>query len=337
MDRKHADRATRRMACGLAAVLLSAAVAQPAQASESGASVYLLGTGGPGAALLPPVKGVFLANTLYYYDGSADAGRQFEIGGNIVSGLRAKIVANFASVLWTPSTNFLGWTVALGATMPVGYPQVDVSAIIVGPRGNAFNLSRSDSEFVPGDPLVSGALGWKYGKLSVTASTLVNIPAGGYRDGRLANLAFHRWAGDTSLAATWHDDKSGWDLSSKAGFTFNGTNQATDYTTGTEFHVEGAVEKTFSPAFSLGAQAYHFDQVTGDSGSGAILGSFKGRVTGVGGTAAYNFKIAGKIPATLRLHGISEFDARNRLEGHSIWLDFTMPLAVTLPPGAAAP
>jgi hypothetical protein len=84
-----------------------------------------------------------------------------------------------------------------------------------------------------------------------------------------------------------------------------------------------------------GLQAYHFDQLSGDSGEGAVLGPCKGRVTAAGAHAAYNFKLMGKIPATLRLHATSEFDARNRPEGHSIWLDFSMPLHVSMPPGAA--
>ena len=74
-----------------------------------------------------------------------------------------------------------------------------------------------------------------------------------------------------------------------ASVTFNGTNDATNYDTGTEFHAEASVEKIFSSAFSAGLQAYRFHQLTGDSGSGAFLGANKGTVTGVGATAAFNF------------------------------------------------
>jgi hypothetical protein len=118
------------------------------------------------------------------------------------------------------------------------------------------------------------------------------------------------------------------------GFTLNGTNDDTDYHTGTEWHLEAAVEKQLTPNWALGLQTYHFEQLTGDSGEGAKLGAFKGRVTGVGGEAAYNFKLMDKIPITLRLHGTSEFNAQNRLTGHAIWLDLVMPLHVRMPPGA---
>ena len=324
-----------QLALGAAAAALLCG--QPAQASEGGASIYLLGSGGPGVALMPPIQGVFFANTAYYYDGKGGGGRNFLVGGNLVAGLKAKIVADFATALWVPTTDLAGGTFAVGAVLPVGDPKVNVSAVITGPLGNSFNFGRSDSQTVMGDPLVTAMWGWKSGDLHIQASTFVNIPIGQYRHDKLANLAFHRWAGDVSLAGTWRNETSGWDVSGKAGFTFNGENHYTDYNTGTEFHLEGSVEKILSPAFSLGVQGYYFNQVSGDSGSGARLGSFEGEVTGVGATGAYNFKIADKIPASLRLRAFHEFNATNRLEGDSVFLDFTMPLHVKLPPGAAAP
>lgn len=314
---------------GLAALML----AGQAKASEGGASFYLLGSGGPGVAVMPPVKGVFLDNQLYYYDGSAKGAKQFVVGGNLVAGLDATILADFATVLWVPSTDFLGGTFGVGGAVPFGRPDVNVSAVITGPLGGQVGVSRSDDAFVVGDPIATAALGWRRGKTHIQASTVVNVPIGEYRDGELANLAFHRWAADVSLAATWRDGAAGWDLSGKTGFTFNGENEDTDYETGTEFHVEGSVEKIITPKFSAGVLAYHFQQVSGDSGEGAVLGDFKGRVTGVGGTAAYNFML-GKAPVTLRFRAIHEFDAKNRLQGDSFWLGLSMPLAVQLPPGA---
>jgi hypothetical protein len=318
--------------------LAISASAQRALASEGGASFYLLGSSGPEAAMMPPLPGVFFANTAYYYKGQAAADVAFTQGGHVVNGLQATIAANFATALWVPTTNFLGGTAAVGGILAFGQPWVDVSAILTGPRGNTVSLARGDTAFVFGDPALTAMLGWKRGNTHFQLSDILNIPIGEYRSGKgeLANLAFHRWANDMSAAVTWHDDKSGWDVSAKSGFTLNGTNNVTEYRTGTEWHIEGSVEKTLSPAFSVGAQAYHFDQLTGDSGAGAVLGPFKGRVTGVGGTAAYNFKIMGKIPATLRLHGASEFNVQNRLQGHAIWLDFNMPLHVKMPPGASS-
>ncbi len=325
--------AIRSAAFGLAAVALFAGVAAsgPARASENGTSFYLLGSGGPQAAVLPPISGVFLSNTGYYYDGAAGLGRQFVIGGNVVAGIHGTVAADFPTLLWVPTTNLGGATAALGVIPPFGQSWVKASAVLSGPLGRQVSVEKSDSAFVFGDPVLLGLLGWKFGKTSLQVGNLINVPVGDYRSGQLANLAFHRWADDLSVAATWHDDKSGWDLSGKIGVTYNGTNHDTDYTTGTETHYEAAIEKAITPKIALGFQTYYFDQISGDSGSGAKLGPFEGQVLGVGGEAAYNFQIAGKIPATLRLHGASEFDARNRINGHAIWLDFSMPLHVRMP------
>ncbi len=168
----------------------------------------------------------------------------------------------------------------------------------------------------------------------MAVSTLVNVPIGHYREDQLANLAFHRWAVDFSLAGTWLDEKAGWDITAKAGVTINGTNNHTDYNSGNDFHLESSVEKKFSKAWSAGVQGYYFRQISGDSGTGAKLGPFKGEVYGIGGTIAYNF-IAVKTPVTARLHVLTEFDATNRLEGTSVLLSIATPLKLVLPPGAA--
>jgi len=317
----------------IAGSLAAAGTALPARASESGVSFYLLGSGGPEVAIMPPVSGVFLTNTAYYYHGKAEGDRQFTLGGNVVAGLKGTIAADFPTVLWVPSTKVFSGTLALGGALPFGQPWVKVSTVLTGPRGRQISLSKGDTNFIVGDPVLVAALGWQSGRTHLQLSNMLNVPIGEYRKDELANLAFHRWANDVAGAVSWHDKESGWDLSAKAGFTFNGENHFTDYKTGTEWHLEGSIEKALNPQWSLGAQAYHFDQMSGDSGPGAVLGAFKGRVTGVGGQVGYNMKL-GRIPISLRLHGVTEFGVQNRLEGHAIWFDLSMPLMVNLPPGA---
>ena len=109
--------------------------------------------------------------------------------------------------------------------------------------------------------------------------------------------------------------------------TFNGTNQATDYTTGNEFHVEWAATKMLTTQLSVGLVGYYYDQITGDSGPGARLGLFEGRVIAVGGTVAYNFQL-GATPISTRLKVYREFDAENRLEGTAGYMTVSLPLGV---------
>jgi hypothetical protein len=323
---------------GFPIALASAFVAAPAQASESGVSFYLLGSGGPGAAMLPPIEGVFIDNSYYHYHGEAKANREFVVGGNLVAGIDATMDANFSTILWIPSTDLAGGTLAIGGTLVIGRPDMKVDAIISGPRGNPATVSLQDDAWIVADPVVTTALGWTIAKNTHLATTAtVNIPIGHYRKGQLANLSFHRWVVDASTALTWHDAEAGWDASAKAGLTFNGENDFTDYDTGTEFHLEGAIERLFSKQFSAGVQAYHFQQVSGDSGAGARLGSFKGRVSAAGATAAYNFHL-GRLPVSMRGRILKEFGEKNRLaNGTAIFLSLNLPIHVNMPTGAPPP
>jgi hypothetical protein len=56
-------------------------------------------------------------------------------------------------------------------------------------------------------------------------------------------------------------------------------------------------------------------------------------VVGVRGTAAYTF-LAGHTPVSLRGRIMTEFNAVNRLQGASYWLDLAFPLVMKMPAGA---
>ena len=62
----------------------------------------------------------------------------------------------------------------------------------------------------------------------------------------------------------------------------------------------------FSQKFAVGVAGFHYQQVTGDSGAGATLGAFKGRVTALGPVMTYNFNL-GKIPVSTQLTWMHDF------------------------------
>jgi hypothetical protein len=133
-------------------------------------------------------------------------------------------------------------------------------------------------------------------------------------------------------ALTWLDPASGIDLSTAAGFTFNQPNTATDYRTGTEFHLEWAASKSLTKEFSIGLVGYYYQQLSGDTGSGAVLGPFKGRVIALGGTVGYNFEV-GKVPVSTRLKVYRELDVQNRMEGTAGFFTVSLPLTAGAPHG----
>ena len=159
-------------------VTITSAISTPAKAVEGAASLYVPGTGGPATAVMPPLEGVYFDDTIYIYNGSASASKEFVVGGNVVAGLDATIVADFLTTLVVPSTNFLGGTLSMGVTVPVGAPMIDANAVVTGPFGNLRSLNVHDSALVVGDPVFNTMLGWKAGKLPIQASSMVNIPVG---------------------------------------------------------------------------------------------------------------------------------------------------------------
>ena len=59
---------------------------------------------------------------------------------------------------------------------------------------------------------------------------------------------------------------------------------------------------------------------------GARLGSFEGRVTGLGPDVTYTF-VCGKIPVSTEVKYFHEFDVENRLTGDSGFLTVSLPLS----------
>ncbi|MGE4338667.1 MAG: transporter [Pigmentiphaga sp.] len=291
-----------------------------AGASENGTSFYLLGSRGPMAAVLPP-PGLYLQNDLYYYTARADESQALPTGGQVAVGLKARALIDLPTLIWSTPYTGLGGRLALALTLPFGRQDVDAQAVL-GPYSGE---TRSRITTL-GDPVATATLGWQNGHAHWGLIGAINIPIGHFRKDSMANIAFHRWGADLSLAGTWYDPAQGWDLSAVTGVTLNGENRETHYRTGTEWHLEAAVSRDLGgPGTTLGAMGYYHQQISDDSGDGAILGGFRGRVAALGLTASHAFQW-GATPIQARLKILREFHARNRLQGTALYLSFSLPL-----------
>ena len=292
-------------------------------AAEGAVGFYLLGSTTTSAGVLPP-PGSYFIDYNYYYSGSTDF--QLDIAGVIVSGgVNANAYYNVATPLWVAPGKVLGGNIAFLMLIPVGWK--DVKAGASTPVGGGIQGSLEDEETKFGDIVPGMMWGWHHGNWHFKTHTLVNVPVGFWERGNLANTGFNRWAIDNAAGFTWLDPKIGFELSALAGFTYNWENPTTNYKTGTEFHVEYAAVQNFSKRFALGINGYFYNQVTGDSGAGTRLGSFKGRVAAIGPVVNLNLQV-GKLPVAANLKYFREFDVKNRLEGDAGYLTITMPLSV---------
>ncbi len=308
---------------------ISSLAPERAVAAESLSGVYLLGFRGPLAGILPP-PGFYFENDYYQYDGKLRAGRSFSTGGFSGVGLKSQLRVDVLTPIWITPWEIFGGKLGFSALIPIGHANVSVGSLLTGPAGRTFGFKLRDSTTNFGDPFVSAILGWNAGNFHWSTTVGVNIPAGAYQEGQLANIALNRPALDVSGALTWLDPKIGLEISVTPGITFNWTNTTTNYKTGNEFHVEWGVSQYLSENFSVGVVGYHYQQLTGDSGQGATLGDLKGRVTALGGTVGYNFKV-GDVPVSARVKIYKEFAAKNRQEGTAGFFTLSFPIGGQAP------
>jgi len=81
---------------------------------------------------------------------------------------------------------------------------------------------------------------------------------------------------------TWANAPTGTAISIAPGIMVNTENDETDYKTGTEFHLDFVINQFLSKSVAVGIRGYYYKQITGDSGSGAVLGDFKSESYGIG-------------------------------------------------------
>ena len=155
--------------------------------------------------------------------------------------------------------------------------------------------------------------------------TMAGVPVGDYSASRLANLGTNHWSLDVGGGYSYLDSQQGREFSATLGFTENWENPDTDYENGTSAHLDWAASQFLSEQLHVGVAGYFYEQLSGDSGAGAVLGDFKSRVAAVGPQVGYFFPVGGQ-KWYVNLKGYFEFDAKNRPEGSNVWLTLAIPL-----------
>ena len=296
-----------------------------AYAAEAATGTYLLGSKGSMAGFLPP-PGIYAQDSTYFYTGETN--RDIDIAGVVLEGgVKADAIYNIPTVLWVLPGDVLGGNLAFNVSAPVGFKDIKAGLSLTAPGGTILSKNLHDEDFAFGDPVLGAVIGWHSGNFHWNIGESINVPIGFWEEGNPSNIGFNRWSFDTTAAATWIDPRIGTEISGAAGITFNTENPDTHYQTGTESHLELALIQHFSKQFAIGLAGYHYEQLTGDSGSGAVLGDFKGRATALGPEATWSFALAG-IPVNSMLTWQHELEVKNRLKGDTVFLSVAFPLSV---------
>ncbi|HYD70117.1 SphA family protein [Azospirillum sp.] len=288
-------------ACAVACMAAFAALSTPAVATEGGGGVYGQGSESFLAGALPP-PGTYVINYDQYYHAGKFKGDKAGIAS-----FDATVMANATRFLPVFDAPFIGGVWAIHLVLPF----VDARAEVNGMSQHKSGL---------GDIVFSPAiLGWHRGNWHYAVGVDIVAPTGRYRKTDIANLGRNHWAIEPVVAVTYLNE-AGFEASVKLMYDFNFKNKDTGYGSGNELHADFLVGKHFGN-FAAGVAGYAYQQVTGDYGSGAVLGDFKGRVFALGPNLRYQ---QGGLSVDAKY--TREFGAVNKPQGDRIWLK----LAITL-------
>ena len=310
-------------------VALAILVPLSAHAEEGGSGHYLPGGAASFADALPGKPGLAIANFFNFYDASASISRQLPFGGLVTAGLDATAYSDTVVALYQTPLKLLGGHYAVGVAIPYVWMRAKGEVQLTGPGGGTITRTVRDKANGIGDiTLYPFMLGWTglNGDLKYDVRLGIYAPTGDYDKGKLANLGKNYWTFEPVVSLSYISSKIGIELSAFAGMDFNTENHKTDYRTGTQFHIDFTVAEhlpLFDGVIGVGANGFYYQQISGDSGSGARLGDFKGRTVGIGPVLSYATKIWNK-DLVAEVKWLPEIEVKNRPKGDYIWFKLGM-------------
>lgn len=294
---------TNALGAAAAAGLMTAAV--PALATEGGTSMYPNGTEGFMLGALPP-PGVY--GMVYGNHYSAD--RVNDNNGDNLNIPGFKVTANVVAgrLAWVPGTKVWGGDLVAHVIVPVVNLKVNVPGA-------------SQSKTGIGDITTGVGVGFHHSQnLHSIVAVDVFLPTGQYTSGDLANIGKNHW-GFEPVYAVSYIDPTGFNGDIKLGYTFNGRNKDTDYTSGNEFHFDYAAGWGLGNGWTVGVGGYYYKQVTDDKQAGSKVANNKGSAMSMGPHIKYD---SGKgWFATIKWE--KEFGVKNRAQGDALWVKAAFP------------
>jgi hypothetical protein len=285
-------------------------------ATETGFGAYLPGYRDFLTGVVPPYPGLYLRNDAYFYNGTVN---RAVLEGAVNLDLDAFLFADIITASYVLPGTLLKANVAIGAALPIMHSRLK------GQLATASGTTdREESETAQGNLILMPiTLGWHLKNFHWNFTTALFLPTGKYDVNDVVNVGLNFVTLDPEVGFTYWDMKRGFNINTAIGYSFNFINQETDYKSGNAFHLDFAGEKTFSFGLRLGAVAYAWVQTTGDSGSGALLGPFKGRIFGAGPSIGWNFKVLKTHELGLLFKYYREFGAKNHFEGNAFDMALT--------------
>lgn len=301
---------------GLLLLLLSAS----GNTAEGGYSNYIPGTYGDFAMAVEPQDKFTVRNDIYYYEAddekSVRAGRA-DIGAELT------FLVNLTTLLYKPDIQIVGAQYAFGALVPVMKNEIKSSLSLNSADTGIATSATSDASGLGDVTLVPWVLYWNTDNLHVNFAQYVVAPTGDYDETDPINTGLNYWSFDTNVAVTYLNPATGWELSANLGYIYNTENSDTDYQSGEEVHLDFAINRYLSDSFAVGIHGFHLEQISGDSGDGAILGNFEAQASGIGPALLWATTVK-EHPVSLIAKWLHDFDATRRIEGDHFIVSFAL-------------
>jgi hypothetical protein len=319
-----------------------------AKADEGGVSFWLPGFFGSLAAA-PQQPGWALTSMYYHTTVSAGAdvarAREFEIGripvnltANVSANLDARADLALALPNYTFATPVLGGQLTLGAIGIYGGVDTSLTGSVTGTLATPLGTlpfsrfdSNSDSVTGFGDVLPIATLRWNAGVHNYMAYITGDIPVGVYDSARLSNVGIGHGAIDGGGGYTYLNPQTGHEFSGVLGFTYNFTNQSTQYQNGVDMHFDWSASQFLTKQFQVGLVGYVYQEIGCDSGFGDRVGCFQSQVVGVGPQLGLIIPLSTETQAYLNFKGYREFAHENRPDGWNTWVTFVISPAEQTP------
>ena len=291
-----------------------------ARADEGGLGFWLPGQYGSFAAVAPS-PGFSMPLVFYNYGGSAGREVTLPRGHLLSAGLSTSFDGLFIAPTYTPDATVLGARPSFSLAFA---PSYNATSATVGLAPSS--SSQSDFLFGGSDLYPTAQLYWNAGVHNFMTYLTGDIPVGSYDPNRLSNIGIGHGAIDAGGAYSYLNEKAGREVSATLGFTKNFENPSTDYTNGTDAHLDLGAAQFLNQQFFVGIVGYYYQQLTADQGQLSILGPNELRTRGAGPQIGYNFNVGG-VSIYTNLRGYTEFDSYRRTQGHSIYFTVNVPLS----------
>jgi len=261
-----------------------------------------------------PPPGFCFVNYLGYYSGQLKNAAGDKV---ILNGVTLSVDATFDAFRFIEITHFkiLGADYGMHAIVPL--------------VGQSMNLNGRNSTIGVGDitidPLI---LAWHREHWHAVTAFDINLPTGAYdqTDPRVS-IGAHYYSFEPLFAVSYLP-KGGWETSAKLMYNIKTTNDATQYHSGQEFHMDYLAGRYFG-AWMFGASGYALKQLTDDTVNGVTVPATpglwdagrRGQVIAIGPSAGYS----NKRHMTFVAQWQHETLVRNRFGGDKVWFKMIIP------------